>query len=80
MLSQQDARKHFDTVMDAALAGHPQTVSQGGRPAVVVISAAEYDRLLRAAKAHRESFVNHMLAFPTDTILRASAGPRDVEF
>ena len=78
MLSQQDAKKHFSAVVDAALAGRPQTVSRKGKPVVVVVAASDYDRLLRAAKANRKSFVDHLLTFPTNSIPRAAASPRDV--
>ncbi len=41
----QDARSHFDAVVDAALAGEPQLVTRQGRPAVVVLAVEEYERL-----------------------------------
>ena len=80
MLSQQDAEDQFGAVVDAALAGHPQTVSRKGKPAVVVVAAVEYYRLLRAAKVNRRSFVDHLLAFPANTMPRAAASPRDAGF
>ena len=80
MLSQRDAKKHFGAVVDAALAGRPQTVSRKGKPVVVVVAAVEYHRLLRAAKANRKSFVDHLLAFPANSIPRAGANPRDAGF
>ena len=80
MLSLHDAKNRFSAVVDAALAGHPQAVSRRGKPAVVVVAAVEYDRLLQAAKANRTSFVDHLLAFPGNEIPRADASPRDVTF
>ena len=80
MLSQKDAKNRFDAVVDAALAGHPQTVLPWGKPAVMVVAAVECNRLLRAAKANREIFVDHLLAFPADTVPRANASPKDVGF
>ena len=44
MLSLQDAKNGFSAVVAAALDGRPQHVSRRGRPAVVVISEAEYAR------------------------------------
>ena len=41
----QDAKNRFSAVVDAALAGEPQQVTRRGKPAVVVVSVSEYDRL-----------------------------------
>jgi len=83
MWSVQDAKNKFSAVVDAALAGQPQEVTRRGKPAVVVLSAQEYHRLLNAAVAARESFAAHLLAFPggeVDEIERAQVQPRDVAF
>ena len=80
MLSLHDAKNRFSAVVDAALAGRPQAISRRGKPAVVVIAVEEYDRLLRAAKADRESFTEHLLTFPGDADLRTKVRPRDVDF
>ena len=84
MLTLQDAKNRFSAVVEAALAGRPQAVSRRGKPAVVVVAADEYDRLLQVAKASRESFADHLMTFPsdhaTDEIERAEVRPRDVEF
>ena len=80
MLSLQDAKNSFSAVVAAALDGRPQHVSRRGRPAVVVISAAEYARLKAAAGA-RKSFVEHLLNQPEGPETpRAHAEPRDVTF
>lgn len=80
MLTLQDAKNRFSAVVEAALAGRPQEVSRRGKPAVVVVSAAEFHRLVRAAEAQRESFAAHLMAFPGDETERAGAAPRDVTF
>ncbi len=80
MLSLQDAKNRFSAVVDAALSGHPQEVSRRGKPAVVVLSAEEYHRLVQAARSQRGSFQDHLLAFPEGDCDRARAEPRDVEF
>ncbi len=80
MLSLQDAKNRFSAVVDAALAGHPQRVSRRGKPAVVVVSVEEYDRLTAEAKAHRKSFADHVMAFPGADEDRGSLRPRDVAF
>ena len=67
----QDAKNKFSAVVDAALAGQPQEVTRRGKPAVVVVSAQEYHRLLNAAVASRESFAAHLLlALDTGRIYR----------
>jgi antitoxin Phd len=80
MWTLQDAKNKFSSVVDAALAGAPQEVSRRGKPAVVVLSAAEYQRLLAGAAAPRTSFAEHLLAFPSDEVARIQAKPRDVAF
>lgn len=80
MWSVQDAKNKFSAVVDAALAGTPQQVSRRGKPAVVILSADDYHRLLQGAVNTRESFADHVLAFPGGDIPRAQAAPRDVSF
>lgn len=79
MLTLQDAKNRFSAVVEAALAGRPQAVSRRGKPAVVVISAVEYARLVDAAKSRRESFADHLMAFPGGDTERLKAAPRDVD-
>ena len=86
MWTLQDAKNKFSAVVDAALAGQPQQVSRRGRPAVVVISVAEFARLNAAAAQDRGSFLDHLLARPVmgedDWLIpdRTRAPLRDVEF
>lgn len=80
MWTVQDAKNKFSAVVDAALAGTPQEVTRRGKPAVVVLSAAEYHRLLKGAVQARESFADHLLAFPGGEFERARVQPRDVSF
>jgi prevent-host-death family protein len=84
MWTLQDAKNRFSAVVEAALAGTPQEVTRRGRPAVVVLSAEEYQRLLAGAVRSRESFAAHLMAFPGDEtapeIDRAKVQPRDVAF
>lgn len=80
MWAVQDAKNKFSAVVDAALAGTPQEVSRRGKPAVVVLSADEYHRLLKGAVEARESFADHLMAFPADDVPRAQVAPRDVSF
>ena len=78
MWSLQDAKTHFSSLVADALAGRPQRVSRRGKPAVVVLSARDYEALLGAARAG-ESFAAHLLAFPPgEEIARGAAAPREV--
>ena len=78
MWTLQDAKNKFSSVVDAALAGTPQEISRRGKPAVVVLSAESYKRLLAGAVEARESFADHVLAYPGCTNERAQVQPRDV--
>jgi prevent-host-death family protein len=80
MWTLQDAKNRFSAVVEAALAGRPQEVTRRGRPAVVVLAAEEYRRLVAEAAEHRESFAEHLLQFPGDEVARLQARPRDVAF
>lgn len=81
MWTLQDAKNRFSAVVDAALAGVPQEVTRRGKPAVVVLSAQEYHRLLEGAVEQRESFVDHLMTFPgAEDVPCAEVTPRDVKF
>ncbi|MBB5515375.1 prevent-host-death family protein [Rubricella aquisinus] len=80
MLTLQDAKNKFSAVVDAALSGRPQEVTRRGKPAVVVLAATEYARLVAVDQKQRERFTEHLLAFPGETPPRAEAKPRDVAF
>ena len=79
--SVQDAKNRFSEVVNAARR-QPQTVTKHGKPAVVVLDAAEYERLRRLEKAHAPSFIEHLLSMPQDDgeFPRAEVRLRDVEF
>jgi prevent-host-death family protein len=80
--SLQDAKNRFSSVVDAALQGTPQTVTRRGKPAVVVLSVEDYERLHRRCSADAPSFVDHLLAMPQDggTFEHPPVTLRDVEF
>ena len=81
-LSLYDAKNRFSAVVDAALHGEPQVVTRRGVPAVVVLSAEEYERLRRIDRANAPSFTELLLAMPQDDepFERASLSPREIEF
>lgn len=62
----QDAETQFSAVVEAALAGTPQRVTQLGNPAVVVMAVAEYDRLRRGNAGTAPPLSDLLLAMPQD--------------
>lgn len=85
MWNLQDAKNRFSAVVDAALAGQPQEVMRRGKPAVVVLSAADYARMVAQSQSHRGSFRAHLLAQPPAPAAdragpRPAVAPRDVDF
>jgi antitoxin Phd len=80
MWTLQDAKNRFSEVVDAAIGGRPQEVTRRGKPAVVVLSATDYARLVADAGQHRGSFAEHLMSFPGGDVPRAEAQPRDVTF
>ena len=63
--SVQDAKNRFSEVVEAARRA-PQTVTKHGKPPVVVVGVAEYDRLRRLERARAPSFADLLLAMPQD--------------
>ena len=78
----QDAKNRFSAVVREALAGYPQHVSRRGKPAVVVLAEAEYERLRRLEVANAPSLADMLLAVPRDNeeFQRLAADPRPVAF
>jgi antitoxin Phd len=78
--SVQDAKNRFSEVVKAARRT-PQTVTKHGKPAVVVVDVAEYERLRRLERAQAPSFVDMLLAIPQDDgeFPRADVRLRDVD-
>ena len=58
----QDARARLSHLIDEALAGRPQRISRRGKEVAVVVSAAEYERLVRPRESLVEFFRNSPLA------------------
>ena len=64
--SLQDAKNRFSVVVDSAVEGTPQRVTRRGRPAVVVLAAAEYERLRRLEKTAAPTLADLLIAIPQD--------------
>jgi antitoxin Phd len=79
--SVQEAKNRFSEVV-AAARRRPQTVTKHGKPAVVVVDVAEYERLRNLQKATAPSFAELLLAMPQDDgeFPRLKAKSRDLEF
>ena len=63
--SVQDAKNRFSEVVEAARR-QPQMVTKHGKPAVVVVDVAEYERLRCADKAKAPTFAELLLSMPQD--------------
>ncbi len=59
-----EAKNRFSAVVNAAVNGTAQLVTKRGKPAVVVLSVDEYDRLKEARTPARMSFVDYLLSAP----------------
>ena len=58
----QEARARLSQLIDEALVGRPQRISRRGKDVAVLISAAEYDRLVQPRESLVEFFRNSPLA------------------
>jgi prevent-host-death family protein len=56
----QVSRARLSALIDAALAGRPQRITRRGKDAVVLLAAADYDRLV----APRQSLVEFLRSSP----------------
>lgn len=80
--SLQEAKNKFSAVVEAALAGTPQHVTRRGKPAVVVLSTIEYERLRRMERAAAPCLSELLREMPQggEDFKRLKVAPRKVEF
>jgi antitoxin Phd len=80
--SLQEAKNSFSAVVAAAQKGAPQTVTKRGKPAVVVLSVAEYQRLSQRETGEAPNFIDHLLSMPQDdgSFERGRVKPRNIDF
>ena len=72
----QDAKARFSEVVQRAIEEGPQTVTRRGRPAVVIVSAAEFDRL----RPPRRDLKTLLAACPADfEVPRREDPPREID-
>lgn len=79
----QDAKNNLSKLVQQAREKGPQTITLRGKPAAVVLSAEEYERLVGS----KPSLAEYLLSGPewdddfVEEVNRRSKGPgRDVEF
>ena len=66
--------------------GDAQHITRRGKPAVVVVSADEFDRLTRSKRSSKGGFIEHLLSQPKrppgDSLAkgRLDVTPRDIDF
>jgi antitoxin Phd len=60
-----EAKNRFSELVEAARR-KPQTVTKHGKPAVVVLDVAEFERLRRRERAQAPSLAELLLAIPQD--------------
>lgn len=77
----QDAKNRFSAVVREAMAGYPQRVTRHGKPAVVVLATADYERLQRLEDANAPSLQELLLAIPRGgcELQRLTVKPRPVD-
>jgi len=61
----QDAKNRFSAVVETAFSGQPQRGIRRGKPAVVVVSVDNYDRLRSHTAQSASPFIEHLLAIPS---------------
>ena len=75
----QDAKAHLSQLVKNASSGKPQEITLRGKPAVVVLSTQQYEKL----KQPKEKFVNFMRQSPLVgvdiSINRDNTSIRDIE-
>ncbi len=79
--SLEDAMSRFHAVVKAAMEGMPQRVISGANALVVVVDAAEFDRLKRVESASAPSLPEFLLAIPQDDgeFERIDVAPREID-
>jgi prevent-host-death family protein len=75
----QEAKNRFSEVVNKALAEGPQTVTRHGEEIVVIVSKAEYYRLLKSQTSLFEFFRQSPLVGVELDLERDKSMPRDID-
>ena len=75
----QEAKNRFSEVVNKALEEGPQTVTRHGEEIVIVLSKAEYNRLVKSQTSLLEFFRQSPLVGTELELERDSSLPRDVD-
>ena len=74
----QDAKAQFSAVVEGALRGVPQHITRRGKQAVVLLSEQDFAALQNQPGEQANSFVQYLLAMPTEPAARPSKTNGDV--
>lgn len=72
----QEAKNRLSTVVNEALDGKPQVITRHGEEVVVVLSVAEYRKLVTPTESLAEFFANSPLADLDIDLQRDTSPPR----
>ena len=75
----QEAKNRFSEVVNKALEEGPQTVTRHGEEIVIILSKAEYNRLVKSQTSLLEFFRQSPLVGIELSLERDSSLPRDVD-
>ena len=73
-----DAKAHLSEVIERAITEGPQAITRHGRPAVVVVSAEEWERRTRQEGSLADFFARSPLRGSGLRITRDNEPPRDL--
>ena len=74
-----EAKSHFSELMEQAESSGPQTITRHGKPTVVVVSAAEWERKTKRKGTLVEFFANSPLRDSGLVIERIQDPPREID-
>jgi len=74
-----EAKAKFSEMVDKARDSGPQTITRNGKPAVVVVSAEQWERKTKRKGALVEFFASSPLVGSGIVIERVRSEPRDID-
>lgn len=81
----EDMRADFAAIADAAYSGKPQFVTNGSSPALVIMTARQFEEMKKNEEAENKRFVEFLMSGPKGDIFPdgykpTEIIPREVEF